>query len=159
MKILMVCKGNICRSPLAEGILKTKAAKKQLNWVVDSAAIRDYHIGKQPHELSQKVALINGIDISDQKARLFTEHDLESFDMIYPMSADIKEIIELTYKGNKGLSKVKLIMNEVNAEGGKNVPDPFHFGEPEFHEVYNMLNTCSDVIIEKYTSEKGLSNN
>ena len=75
MKILMVCKGNICRSPLAEGILKTKAQKKNLNWFVDSAAMGNWHVGKQPHELSQKVALINGVDISDQKARLFTRED------------------------------------------------------------------------------------
>jgi protein-tyrosine phosphatase len=150
MKILMVCKGNICRSPLAEGILKTKAHKKGLGWFVDSAAIAAYHIGKQPHELSRKVALINGVDISDQKARLFTEEDLENFDIIYAMSADIKEIIESRYPGNKGLFKVQLIMNEMHPEQNENVPDPFHFGEKEFHEVYHMLDACSDVIIEKY---------
>ena len=150
MKILMVCKGNICRSPLAEGILKTKAQKKELGWFVDSAAIAAYHIGKQPHELSQKVALINGVDISDQKARLFTEEDLENFDIIYGMSADIKDIIESRYPGTKGLSKVQLIMNEMNPEKNENVPDPFHFGEKEFHEVFHMLDECSDVIIKKY---------
>src|ERR1700750_2832489 len=63
MKILMVCKGNICRSPLAEGILKTKAQQKKLNWSLDSAAMGNWHVGKQPHELSQKVALLNGVDI------------------------------------------------------------------------------------------------
>ena len=152
MKILMVCKGNICRSPLAEGILKTKADKKDLGWFVDSAAIAAYHIGKQPHELSQKVALINGVDISDQKARLFTEEDLENFDIIYAMSADIKDIIESRYPDNDGLSKIELIMNEMHPEQNENVPDPFHFGEKEFHEVYHMLDECSDVIIEKYSA-------
>ena len=151
MKILMVCKGNICRSPLAEGILKTKAHKKDLGWFVDSAAIAAYHIGKQPHELSQKVALMNSVDISDQKARLFKEDDLGNFDIIYAMSADIKEIIESRYPADKGLSNVQLIMNEIHPEQNENVPDPFHFGEKEFHEVYHMLDACSDVIIEKYS--------
>jgi protein-tyrosine phosphatase len=150
MKVLMVCKGNICRSPLAEGILKTKANRKDMDWFVDSAAIAAYHIGKQPHELSQKVALMNGVDISDQKARLFTEEDLENFDIVYVMSADIKEIIETRYPGKKGLFKVQLIMNEMHPEQDENVPDPFHFGEKEFHEVYYMLDACSDIIIAKY---------
>ena len=152
MKILMVCKGNICRSPLAEGILKTKSNNKQLNWIIDSAAMRDYHIGKQPHELSRKVALLNGVDISDQKARLFTEEDLETFDIIYAMSADIKEAIETNFPGNKNLNKVKLIMNEMNPDKNENVPDPFHFGEKEFHDVFQMLDACSDVIIERYSA-------
>lgn len=150
MKILMVCKGNICRSPLAEGILKTKAQTENLNWFVDSAAIAAYHIGKAPHELSQKVALMNNVDISTQKARLFSEKDLESFDIIYAMSADIKDIIETRYPGNRYLDKVKLIMNELNAGSNENVPDPFHYGEKEFHEVFHMLDKCSSVIINKY---------
>jgi len=146
----MVCKGNICRSPLAEGILKTKARAENLNWFVDSAAIAAYHIGKAPHELSQKVAFMNSVDISDQKARLFAEEDLESFDIIYAMSADIKNIIETRYPGNRNLGKVKLIMNELNAGSNENVPDPFHYGEKEFHEVFYMLDKCSSVIISKY---------
>src|ERR1044072_4550698 len=153
MKILMVCKGNICRSPLAEGILKAKATNNNLNWFVDSAAIAAYHIGKQPHETSQKVALINGIDISGQKARLFTEEDLENFDIIYAMSADIKDIIEARFPGNKHLSKLQLIMNEANPGLNENVPDPFHFGEPEFHHVFRLLDDCSNVIIKKYQPE------
>lgn len=152
MKILMVCKGNICRSPLAEGILKTKAQTENLNWFVDSAAIAAYHIGKAPHKLSQKVAWMNNVDISDQKARLFTEEDLENFDIIYAMSADIKDIIETRYPGNIHLNKVKLIMNEMNAGSNENVPDPFHYGEKEFHEVFHMLDKCSNIIIERYGS-------
>lgn len=148
----MVCKGNICRSPLAEGILKTKAQTENLNWFVDSAAIAAYHIGKAPHKLSQKVAWMNNVDISDQKARLFTEEDLENFDIIYAMSADIKDIIETRYPGNIHLNKVKLIMNEMNAGSNENVPDPFHYGEKEFHEVFYMLDKCSNIIIERYGS-------
>ena len=69
MKILMVCLGNICRSPLAEGILKHKAKQAGLDWQIDSAGTNGYHVGEAPHRLSQKVARLNGIDICDQRAR------------------------------------------------------------------------------------------
>src|SRR5690606_39446437 len=77
MKILMVCLGNICRSPLAEGILKHKVNEAGLNWKVESAGTNSYHIGEPPHKLSQKVAKLNGVDICDQRARRFKPADLE----------------------------------------------------------------------------------
>ena len=73
MKILMVCLGNICRSPLAEGILKHKVKAAGLNWQIDSAGTNGYHIGEAPHRLSQKVAKLNGIDICDQKSKTVFE--------------------------------------------------------------------------------------
>ena len=78
MKILMVCLGNICRSPLAEGILEDKAKKAGLNWKVDSAGTGKLHIGEPPHKLSQKVAKLNGIDISRQNCRQFEKEDMLS---------------------------------------------------------------------------------
>ena len=84
MKILMVCLGNICRSPMAEGILKHKAQLAGLNWTVDSASTNRYHTGKPPHALSQKVAELNGIDISYQRARRFKPEDLDKYDKICP---------------------------------------------------------------------------
>src|SRR5882757_6521724 len=80
MKILMVCLGNICRSPLAEGILQDKAFKAGLNWSVESAGTNSYHIGEPPHHLSQKVARQHGIDISKQRARRFVAEDFEIYD-------------------------------------------------------------------------------
>ncbi|MEP7318037.1 MAG: low molecular weight protein-tyrosine-phosphatase, partial [Panacibacter sp.] len=88
MKILMVCLGNICRSPLAEGILQHKANAAGLDWKVDSAGTGNYHIGSQPHQLSQKVAKQNGVNICDQKARQFVKEDMQAFDKIYVMDAD-----------------------------------------------------------------------
>src|SRR5580765_3601908 len=90
MKILMVCLGNICRSPLAEGILESKAKKLGLPWEVDSAGTyNNYHIGEAPHPLSQKVARLHAVDISGQCARSFVADDFERFDKIYAMSADV----------------------------------------------------------------------
>ena len=90
MKILMVCLGNICRSPLAEGILESKAKKLGLSWEVDSAGTNNnYHIGEAPHPLSQKVARLHAVDISGQCARAFVADDFDRFDKIYAMSADI----------------------------------------------------------------------
>lgn len=89
MKILMVCLGNICRSPLAEGILQQRAWEAGLQWSVESAGTNGYHTGEPPHRLSQKVALMNGIDISQQRSRSFTAADFERFDMIYAMAEDV----------------------------------------------------------------------
>src|SRR5215218_64992 len=89
MKILMVCLGNICRSPLAEGILRHKAKEAGLQWQVDSAGTNGYHVGEAPHPLSQKVARLNGVDICNQKARQFVKEDLDRYDKIYPMADDV----------------------------------------------------------------------
>ena len=89
MKILMVCLGNICRSPLAEGILQHKVKMAGLNWTIDSAGTNSYHTGEPPHPLSQKVAKLHGIDISKQRARRFVQNDLAAFDRIYAMASDV----------------------------------------------------------------------
>ena len=82
MKILMVCLGNICRSPLAEGILKHKVKEAGLHWQIDSAGTNGYHVGEPPHKLSQKVAKLNGIDICQQRGRLFSKTDFDTYDKI-----------------------------------------------------------------------------
>jgi len=88
MKILMVCLGNICRSPLAEGILQHKVIKAGLLWQVESAGTANYHVGEPPHKLSQKVAKMNGIDISRQQCRQFKKEDMLEFDKIYAMDSE-----------------------------------------------------------------------
>lgn len=113
MKILMVCLGNICRSPLAEGILQEKSFKAGLTWSIESAGTNSYHLGEPPHPLSRKVAKLNGIDISRQRARRFTAEDFESFDMIYALSEDVLSDIK-RIAGNKfDATKVELLMNEL----------------------------------------------
>ena len=108
MKILMVCLGNICRSPLAEGILQDKASKAGLNWQIESAGTNGYHTGEAPHQLSIKVAAANRIDISKQKSRRFTTDDFEEYDLLYAMAADVLEEMKRIGKNKFDTKKVRL---------------------------------------------------
>ena len=113
-KILMVCLGNICRSPLAEGILKSKLTNS--NVVVDSAGTGAWHAGNLPDKRSIKVAEKNGIDITDQRARQITKDDLQLFDVIYAMDQNNYDNIILMCQSSAEKSKVKLILNEISSE-------------------------------------------
>lgn len=149
MKILMVCLGNICRSPLAEGILTEKAEKAGLDWIVDSAGTAGYHVGERPHHLSQKVALHNGIDISAQCCRQFQQDDIQIFDKIYVMDqsnyTDIRRLCGKKWQAEK----VDLILNELFPGENREVPDPWYGGEDGFHQVFEMLDQACEVIISK----------
>lgn len=147
---LMVCLGNICRSPLAEGILKDKAETAGLHWTIESAGTNGSHIGDPPHRLSQKVALHNGIDISDQRARRFTAADFQHFDKIYAMAGDVIDDMRRIAGRAFDPSKVQLLMNEVHPGQDEDVPDPWYGPEPGYHEVYKMIDTAADHIIAKY---------
>ena len=146
----MVCLGNICRSPLAEGILKHKAQQAGLDWYIDSAGTNGYHVGEAPHRLSQKVAKLNGIDICEQRARQFVKEDMERFDKIYAMADDVVEDIRRIAKNNFDESKVDLFLNELHPGQHRSVPDPWYGTEPGYHEVYHLINETCDEIIRKY---------
>lgn len=147
MKILMVCLGNICRSPLAEGILRKKVEEHQLDWVIDSAGTSSFHSGDKPDRRSIKIAKEHDIDISKQRSRVFRAYDLEEFDIIYAMdSANYQDIIRHT-QSEKEQAKVKLIMNELEPGMNINVPDPY-YGEFGFQNVFGMLDKACDVIVE-----------
>lgn len=148
MKILMVCLGNICRSPLAEGILQQKAAQAGLDWQVDSAGTNGYHIGEAPHRLSQKVALQHGIDISGQRSRKFKPEDFSSYDLIYVMAADVATEMMRIAGDNFVPEKVKLLMNEVYPDQNMDVPDPWYGPEKGYHEVYDMIDkACRNIVL------------
>ncbi|MEO6612441.1 MAG: low molecular weight protein-tyrosine-phosphatase [Chitinophagaceae bacterium] len=151
MKILMVCLGNICRSPLAEGILQDKAFNAGLTWSVESAGTNSYHLGEPPHPLSQKVARQHGIDISRQRARRFTAEDFAIYDKIYALAADVIEEIKRIAKNKFDASKAELLMNELYPGKDMDVPDPWYGPEPGYHEVYALLDKVCDRIIEQYT--------
>jgi len=152
MKILMVCLGNICRSPLAEGILQQKAEQAGLQWIIDSAGTNGYHIGEAPHKLSQKVALMNGIDISQQKARRFTAADFKHFDKIYALAEDVMEEIKWIAKKDFIPAKIDLLMNELYPGKNMDVPDPWYGPEPGYHEVFELIDAACSKIIEKHRS-------
>ncbi|MCF1714261.1 low molecular weight phosphotyrosine protein phosphatase [Flavihumibacter sp. RY-1] len=150
MKILMVCLGNICRSPLAEGILQAKAAAAGLNWQIDSAGTNGYHVGESPHPLSQKVAKINGIDISMQRARRFRAADFEEFDLIFAMAEDVIDEMKSIARHRFDSAKVDLLMNVLQPGKNLDVPDPWYGTEPGYHDVFAMISQACDKLIENH---------
>ncbi|MEM8521484.1 low molecular weight protein-tyrosine-phosphatase [Flavobacterium sp. PL12] len=147
VKILMVCLGNICRSPLAEGILASKLPKDKFK--VDSAGTGNWHVGHSPDERSIAVAKKNKISISYQKGRQFTESDFDNFDYIYVMdSSNYSNVIALA-KTQDHKDKVQMILNDLFPNENVDVPDPY-FGLPNgFEIVYNMLDEVCDVISQR----------
>jgi protein-tyrosine phosphatase len=153
MKILMVCLGNICRSPLAQGILEHKAKQAGLNWEVDSAGTGDWHVGEAPHKLSQKVAKLNGVDICEQCARQFKKTDMLEFDRIYVMdNSNYKDVREMSGELWND-SKVDLFLNELYPGKNMDVPDPWYGEEDGYHEVYKLIEHTCDAIIRKAKAE------
>ncbi len=150
MKILMVCLGNICRSPLAEGIMKHKATEKGLDWEVGSAGTGSWHAGELPDSRSIEVADKHGIDITDQRARQFVKSDLDNYDLIFAMDAsNYQDIIRMTDNENQK-GKVHLIMNMSRPGMNQTVPDPY-WGNDGFQNVYDMLDEACEAVLEKYT--------
>lgn len=150
MRILMVCLGNICRSPLAEGILQKKAADAGFECTIDSAGTNGYHTGEAPHHLSQKVARLHQIDLSAQRARNFTKKDLENFDIIYAMAADVMRDIQRMAGTSDQMHKVKLFLEELQPGSQQDVPDPWYGDEDGYHEVFELISKTCDNIIQKY---------
>lgn len=147
VSILMVCLGNICRSPLAEGLLASKLPKDQ--FIVNSAGTGHWHVGKQPDQRSIDVAQKHGIDISRQRGKLFSVADFDSFDYIYVMdSTNYDDVIRMA-KNDEQRSKVKMILNELFPGENVDVPDPYFGLANGFDNVYGMLNETCDLIAKK----------
>ncbi len=146
MKILMVCLGNICRSPLAQGILESKVRGRQLNWEVDSAGTSTWHIGERPDRRSVEVARQNGIDITRQLARQVKPSDFHDFDLILAMdSSNYTDLVRMA--PDSGLtSKVQLILNYSFKDRNMAVPDPYFDGR--FQHVFDLLDQACDDLIE-----------
>ena len=149
MKILMVCLGNICRSPLAEGILRSKISEKH---IVASAGTISFHEGSPPDKRSTKIAKEYGVDISHQKANYFTEKHLEDFDKIFCMDLKNLEDVLSKAKSEEQRNKVSLIMEEAGVLSDEKieVPDPYYGDMSDFENVYQMLDQACEVIAEKY---------
>lgn len=149
MKVLMVCLGNICRSPLAEGILKHKVTQQGLDWEIDSAGTGAYHVGELPDVRSIAVAKKYGIDLTSQRARQFKVADFDSFDKIYVMDAsNYRNVVHLA-RNEADRTKVELIRNVVRPDWNEQVPDPY-WNDNGFEEVFQMLDEACDYIIKQY---------
>ncbi len=151
-RILIVCKGNICRSPLAQGLLTIKSYKAGLKWTIDSAGTGHWHIGKLPDDRSISVAQSNDLDITDQRARQFSVIDFDRFDQIYVMDKHNESVVLSMATSEQDKVKVTLIMNELYPGQNRDVPDPFHNGKEQFSEVYRVLDMLTDHIVDKYQS-------
>jgi protein-tyrosine phosphatase len=148
----MVCLGNICRSPLAEGILQHKVQLHGLPWVVDSAGTGTWHLGEPPHRLSQKVAQLNGIDISHQRCRLFSKEDMLRFHRIYVMDEDIYNDVKKMSHELWDEKKVDFLLNELWPGQNRPVPDPYYGTEKDYHEVFELVSMACEKIILKYAN-------
>jgi protein-tyrosine phosphatase len=145
-KVLMVCLGNICRSPLAEGILQSKVNTDAV--FVDSAGTAGYHVGNPPDPRSVAVAQKHGLDISLQKCRRFSQTDFKEFDLIYVMDRSNFSDIASLAQNHQEAEKVKLLLSEVSV-GIQEVPDPYHGGEQGFEDVYQMIDLACEAIAKK----------
>ncbi len=143
-KILMVCLGNICRSPLAEGILKSKINSSE--YIVESAGLGNYHVGELPDNRSIQVANENFLDITDQRARQFEMDDFDKFDFIYAMDkSNFIRLLALA-KTDVHKNKVKMILDEVFPGEQIDVPDPYTESIFAFRNVYKMLDEACEII-------------
>ena len=148
----MVCLGNICRSPLADGILRNKIREFGLEIEVDSAGTSSYHIGNPPDSRMSETAKKFGISIEGLTARQFVVSDFDQFDLIYAMDmSNYNNIVSLA-RNDKDISKVKLILNESHPGQNLNVPDPYYGGDQGFIDVFKLLDKATDVIMKNITN-------
>ena len=146
MKILMVCLGNICRSPVAEGVMKGKAEEYGLKITVDSAGTSGWHDGESPDKRSIANAAENGIDISKQHSRKVVLSDFEEFDIVYAMDESNYNNL-LNRSPEKYHHKIKMILNEVHPGENMSVPDPY-YGNDGFQLVFDLLNEACEKIAQ-----------
>lgn len=151
MKLLMVCLGNICRSPLAEGIMQTKIKNNNLAWQVDSAGTGSWHVGELPDTRSIAVAKKYGIDITNQRARQFKAIDLDTYDHIFAMDAtNYNNILKLA-TNDAQKEKVSMIMNWESPGMNQGVPDPYYDSDG-FEQVFDMLDKACEKVVEQLSS-------
>lgn len=143
----MVCLGNICRSPLAEGIMKEKVRAAGLDWHVDSAGTSGWHAGELPDRRSILVANKNGVDITDQRSRQFLPEDLDRFDTIFVMDQQNHRDVLFHARSDEQRAKVRLLLDELDGHPIREVPDPYYDGG--FDRVYEMIDQACERFIQK----------
>lgn len=143
----MVCLGNICRSPLAEGILQSKVDEHKIK--VDSAGTAGYHVGNLPDSRSIDVAKKHGIDISHQRCRKFKVEDFDIYAAIYVMDQGNYQEVKSLARDKHDVKKIKMILNEVHPDSNQSVPDPYFGGDAGFENVFEMLDEACEIIASK----------
>lgn len=146
MKILMVCLGNICRSPMAEGLMHSKIKKYKLAAEVDSAGFESFHTGDPPDFRAIREMKQHGIDITQQKSRLFRKSDFETFDRIYVMDSGNYNDVKSAARHSDQMIKVDYILNILYPGSNKPVPDPYYGGDDGFANTYKLLDSATELI-------------
>lgn len=149
----MVCLGNICRSPMAHGILQHKAGLLKLDWEIDSAGTSGYHEGQLPDRRAIACMKRHGIDITYQRSRPIIYEDLFYYDQIFVMDrSNLRDVLQMA-QTNTDEAKISLIMSLVNEQHPAEVPDPYYGpGDSGFELVFEMLDKATEVLISKYTT-------
>ena len=147
-KVLMVCLGNICRSPMAEGLLRHKVRQLNLEVDTDSAGTAGYHIGSKPDQRMIDTAAQFGVDISDLRARQFNVNDFDEFDFIFAMDQENQFNMQKLAKNETQRDKVKLFLEYVNYRNFTEVPDPYYGTKKDFEFVYNMLDEATERLLK-----------
>lgn len=154
MKILMLCLGNICRSPLAEGILRSKISNDNL---VDSAGTISMHEGQKADKRSIKTAANHQLNVNSHRSRPIVEKDFEEYDHIYCMDLNnLKDAMSLT-KSEAQRQKISLILDVLQDNNSQEVPDPYWGDWSDFEDVYQMLDKACDVIADKINHNQKLN--
>lgn len=149
-RILMVCLGNICRSPLAHGILESKLPADKFE--VDSAGTGNYHIGSLPDHRSIASAKTKGLDITTQRCRQFEVEDFDTFDVIYVMDQSNYDNVVKLARNEADISKVKMILQDKDSENIQEVPDPYWGEAKDFDDVYTLLDAACEKIASNLKS-------
>lgn len=149
-KILMVCLGNICRSPLAEGVLRSKLDAEKFE--IDSAGTSDYHLGVSPDHRSVSVAKKNGIDISQLKGRQFIKEDFKNFDFIFVMDkSNYQEVIRQA-QSEEEKQKVSLLLDALGERNFKELADPYYGDDTQFRLVFAEIDKACNLIAQRLNS-------
>lgn len=147
MRVLMVCLGNICRSPMADGWLRHKVAKYDLDILVDSAGTSGFHVGEKPDPRMRKWAQEYQVDLDELRARQFTVEDFDRFDTIFAMDrSNLQNILKMA-RNESDKQKVKLLLDELYPNEGKEVPDPYYGGSDGFIHVIELLDKATDAFL------------
>jgi protein-tyrosine phosphatase len=148
MNVLFVCLGNICRSPMAEGLLKKLFAENNIKGRVDSAGFESFHINEPPDEGSVFVASKSGVDLTNMKARLFTADDFDAFDKIYVMDTQNMRDVRYVSRSKADMDKVEYLLNVLGEGDNKTVPDPYHSGINDCEHVFELIHLACKKIVE-----------